>query len=270
MLSNFEKFSKLNDKTKAALIYAIGMVIFLIAGSLIYFFPKSTDRAAISKTNDTTLTIQELYQDLTETGSVSQASSANQASMVRVINQQNYQHEIKQKEADDRWVLYVTGSVQNPGVYRLPEGARVFQLVDAAGGLTLAADVVAVNMAAHLQDGDHLHVPQKGDDSTVRNENRPSVGESYGTVAFQGRQTGGNATARNQRTRNSPNNPQIDLNTATAAELQTLPGIGPSTSEKIVQYRNQNGRFKRVADLINVSGIGAKKLEAIEPFLYVR
>jgi competence protein ComEA len=257
-------FMKLSDKTKTALFYAVGMVFFLIAGSLVYFFPKSSDQGAINRTGDTTSSIQELYQSLAETGSAT--SSANRASIVREIDQHNYQFEIKQTEVDDRWVLYVTGSVQNPGVYRLPEGARVFQLVDAAGGLALAADVVAINMAAHLQDGDHLHVPQKGDD-----RNRASTGEALGTVAFQGMQAGVNTTARNQRsTRNSPNNPQIDLNNASAAELQTLPGIGPSTSERIIQYRNQNGRFKRVADLINVSGIGAKKLEAIEPFLFVR
>jgi competence protein ComEA len=260
-------FSKLNDKTKAALFYAIGMGLFLIAGCLVYYFPKSQyiDQGTISKTGDATSSIQELYRNLDETG------SASQASMVREIDQNNSQFEIKrQTEVDKRWILYVTGCVQNPGVYRLPEEARVFQLVDAAGGLTMVADVVAINMAARLQDGDHLHVPKKGEGDSARNQ--VTTGEAHGTVTFtQNRQTGNNSTVRSQKsTGNSPKDLRIDLNTASAAELQKLPGIGPSTSERIIQYRNQNGRFKRVSDLINVSGIGAKKLEAIEPFIFVR
>ena len=257
-------FSKLNDKTKAALFYAIGMALFLVAGSLVYFFPKSQyiAQGTISKTNDSTSSIQELYQNLAETG------SASQVSMVREIDSNNSQFQIRrQTEADDRWVLYVTGCVQNPGVYRLPAEARVFQLVDAAGGLTVMADAVAINMAAHLQDGDHLHVPQKvfGDSSRV------TAGEARGTVTFtQDRQAGNNSTVKSRGPKGNMPNTRIDINTASAAELQTLPGIGPSTVERIIQYRNQNGRFKRVSDLINISGIGAKKLEAIEPLIFVR
>jgi comEA protein len=250
-------FSKLNEKTKTALLYTIGMVFFLLAGCFMYFStkPQYAVQGAINTANDSSSSIQELYNNLNET-----AAPVKQVSMVKGVEQNNSQFEIQREqiEVDDRWVLYVTGSVQNPGVYRLPEGARVFQLVEAAGGLTATADAVAVNLAAHLQDGDHLHVPKKGDNPVAGNEARPSPGGTRAT----------NATERNQK--NSPGKPYIDINAASAAELQTLPGLGPSTSERIIQYRNKNGRFKRVSDLINVSGIGAKKLEAIEPFIFVR
>ena len=255
-------FSKLNEKAKAALFFAVGMGCFLVAGSLVYFFPKSQliDQGVINRTNDSS--IQELYRDLTETG------PNDQVSMVTEIEQYAPAQRVR-AEADNRWVLYVTGSVRSPGVYRLPERARVYQLVEAAGGLTMVADAVAINMAAQLQDGDHLHVPQRGDDDSVRNRNRSSE-RSYGTVIVTNAQSGqtmDGAAVRNQR---GNNNARIDINTASAAELQMLPGIGPAMAARIIQYRNQNGRFKQVSDLINVPGIGGKRLESIEPLVFVR
>ena len=263
-------FSQLSEKMRTALLFAIGMGCFLFMGSLVYFYPKSqfTDQGTINKTSDPATSIDRLYRDLTETG------SGNRVSMVNEISQYDpHFASAKQTEVDDRWFLYVTGSVETPGVYRLPEGARVFELVNAAGGFTIVADAVAVNMAARLQDGDHLHVPQIGDNGSVSNRNLLSTGGNSGTVVFAQSGQIGSATVKNQRTNNGNNplnSPKIDINTASTTELQTLPGIGPAMSVRIIQYRNQNGRFKRVADLINVSGIGAKKLEAIEPLIYVR
>ena len=255
---------------KTALLFAIGMGLFLLAGCFVYFSPGSqpVNQGTINRNSEQTSSIQELYQNLTET------DSGNRASMVKGIDQYDSQFEtINQTKIDNRWVLYVTGSVKTPGVYRLPEGARVYELVDAAGGLTKVADAVAINMASLLQDGDHLHVPQAGDDDSVRNRNRSSTGENLGTVVFaQGKQRDG-ATVRSQRSNSSKsalNGPRIDINTASTTELQTLPGIGQSTSARIIQYRNENGRFKQTADLIKVPGIGAKKLEAIESFIFVR
>ena len=255
-------FSKLNDKTKAALFYAIGMVCFLMAGSIIYFFPKSQYIGQGTMQTDSSSSIEELYQNLTNTDSDSRAS------MTREADKYDSRFEIvKQPEVDDKWVLYVTGNVKNPGVYQLPADARVFQLVDAAGGFSAGADVVAINMAARLQDGDHLHVP-KVDNTAGRN---PSTNENRGTVTFTQERQRNQATV-NTNMANARNTQRggIDLNTATAEELQTLSGIGPAIAQRIIQYREKNGRFKRVSDLINVSGIGAKKLDEIEQFLFVR
>jgi comEA protein len=256
-------FSKLSDKTKAALYFAIGMVFFLMAGCLINLFPKTQyiSQGTINKT-DSASSIEDLYQNLTNSDSDNRASSAREV----------FQHDsiieiIKQPEVAELWVLYVTGSVKNPGVYKLPAEARVFQLVDAAGGFSAGADVVAINMAARLQDGDHLHVPKI--DNTPKNGN-PSIDENRGTVIFTRERQNEKETANTRVNTRNTQVRRIDLNTATAEELQTLKGIGPAIAERIIQYRNKNGRFKRVSDLINVSGIGAKKLDDIEPFLFVR
>gem|GEM_PF-682006 len=256
-------FSKLNDKTKAALFYAIGMAFFLVAGSIVYFFPKSqyVSQSTINKT-DSSSSIDELYQNLTDSG------SDNRASMARGVDQYDNRFEIiRQPEVDDIWVLYVTGNVNNPGVYQLPAEARVFQLVEAAGGFSAGADVVAINMAARLQDGDHLHVPKI--DAAAKNSNS-SIGENRGTVTFTQERQRDQATINTRTNVRNTQGGRIDLNTATAEELQRLSGIGPAIAQRIIQYRVKNGRFKQVSDLINVSGIGAKKLDEIEPFLFVR
>ena len=252
----FSKFSELNEKTKTAVLFAIGMVVFLIAGSLVYFFPRPVDHMAISRTDDSS--IDELFQNLTVTGHHASAGRGIGHSQPEVLRIRT--------ETVNEWVLYVTGSVRNPGVYRLPEGARVFQLVDAAGGLTNVADTVAINMAAHLRDGDHLHVPQAGEEDSIRNR---AAGEFRGTVIFTPNRQD-NAARNRSPNRSSPDNLRIELNTATAEELQLLPRIGPAMSARIIQHREQNGRFRQVADLINVPGIGARVLESIEPFVFVR
>lgn len=162
---------------------------------------------------------------------------------------------------DTEWFLYITGSVRNPGVYRLPPGARLFQLAEAAGGLDNFADSVAINMAALLEDGMHVHVPKKGErpensDPTIIVE--PTVVPSAAPRLSVG--YGGTASRRSSL---------VDLNRATVEELTTLKGIGPVLAGNIVEYRTRNGRFRTVEDLLQVKGIGAKKLEGFRQYVIV-
>lgn len=258
-------FSKLSDKIKAALFLVLGMGLFLIAGSLVYFFPKFNliENVPIERSSDQSTSIDELYSNL------SNADTDKRISRTEEI----YKSEIEsvQIEVDDRWFLYITGSVKNPGVYKLQAEARVFQLVEAAGGFTATADVLAVNMAARLQDGDHLHVPKIDDNNPAMNgKNRSLTGASSGTLILSQNKQNNGADVKNQRSKKNPQSKSINLNSATATELQALPGIGPALSERIIQYRNKNGKFKRVSDLISVQGVGAKLLDSIEPFIFVR
>ena len=139
-------------------------------------------------------------------------------------------------------VVQAAGAVARPGLYRLPPGARVDDLVTAAGGLAADADADRINLAAPLVDGQKVYVPRVG-------EPIPSDAAPSGTSA-------------------SSSQP-IDLNTATAAQLDALPGVGPSTAQAIVDYRTQHGRFRSVDDLLDVRGIGAAKLEQIRPLVRV-
>lgn len=142
------------------------------------------------------------------------------------------------------WVIYITGAVMRPGVYRLPGGTRVYQAVEQAGGLSAEADPEAFNMALPLFDGIHVHVPRKGD--------APGSLSAYQFVGSQGQPVG-----------------LIDINKAGTAALESLPGIGPKLAGEIVRHREERGRFSSVEDLLSVKGIGEKKLSAIRDLVTV-
>lgn len=148
-------------------------------------------------------------------------------------------------------VVHAAGAVSRPGLYRLPRDARVADLLDAAGGPTLETDLDRVNLAAPLADGQRLYLPRKGEAS-------PSVvGPDGGAVSGA---TGGAS--------GGPAGP-IDLNTATAEQLDALPGVGPATAAAIVAHRERNGPFTSVDGLLDVRGIGPAKLEALRDLVTV-
>jgi competence protein ComEA len=140
--------------------------------------------------------------------------------------------------------VHVVGAVRRPGVYVLPRGSRTADAVTAAGGLLGNADQAAVNLARVVADGEQIAVPAQGAGGTI------GSGGSAGTV------------------RGAPAG-KVDLNTATAEQLDALPGVGPSTAAKIVADRTANGPFRTVEDLLRVPGIGPKKLDALKDLVTV-
>jgi competence protein ComEA len=138
-------------------------------------------------------------------------------------------------------VVQAAGAVRHPGVFHLPATARVADLVEAAGGATDDADVDQVALAARLTDGQRVVVPRRGDPVT---------------------------TSRPPAVPDAAIGP-IDLNAATTADLDRLPGVGPATAVAIVTYRGLHGRFISVDELAHVPGIGAAKLEALRPLVKV-
>lgn len=144
----------------------------------------------------------------------------------------------------------VDGAVARPGVYRLKDGARVSQAIDAAGGLTAEADVTGLNRASKITDGQKIYVPMVGE---------PQAAAAVGGVDSGAAKTDGAGSSSGL----------VNINTASAAELQTLSGIGPSTAQSIVDERTQNGAFASVDDLMRVSGIGEKKLAKIKDCICV-
>ena len=144
----------------------------------------------------------------------------------------------------------VDGAVVSPGVYRLKEGARVSQAIDAAGGLTAEADVTGLNRASKVADGQKIYVPKVGEQQTVT----AGGGADGGAVVTSGANDAAGL---------------VNINTASVAELQTLSGIGPSMAQSIIDERTKNGPFASVDDLMRVSGIGEKKLAKIKDCICV-
>jgi competence protein ComEA len=144
-------------------------------------------------------------------------------------------------------VVHAVGAVNRPGLYHLPPKARVADLIDAAGGLAPDADPDRLNQAALLSDGVRVWVPRRGEAEVPAAVN----GDGGGSAAGSPPSAGGMPA--------SPSAP-VDLNTATLELLDTLPGVGPSTAQAIIDHRSANGPFRSVDDLLEVRGIGEAKL----------
>ena len=196
-------------KNQKGITFALGMICFLIAGLVVLnVSPSAKNQVKVQA------------PVVTENAAALELNSERTAAPVAAAPQSEL-------------VLYITGAVRRPGVYRLPPESRLFRLVEVAGGLTVSADAAAVNLAAVLSDGVHIHVPEKGE----------SAG-TYGGVTY------GGASGK-----------LIDINRASAEELTSLKGIGPVLAGNIVEYRTKNGRFNSIDDLLHVKGIGRRKLE---------
>ncbi|MDN4596261.1 ComEA family DNA-binding protein [Leifsonia virtsii] len=139
-------------------------------------------------------------------------------------------------------LVHVTGAVRRPGLVSLAAGARVVDAVAAAGGVADDADVAAVNLARPVADGEQLAIPKVGD---------PPAGAAVGS---------GSAVGSGAAAGSAP----VNLNTATQAELEGLPRIGPALAQRIVDWRQANGRFAQPSDLLKVSGIGQKLFDGLK------
>lgn len=146
-------------------------------------------------------------------------------------------------------VVSVEGAVARPGVYSLPGGSRVNDAIQASGGLTDDADVSGINLAARLRDEERLIVPSRAQ-PTVTTPEQSATLEATGT-----------ATAESARL--------ININTASAAELEELPGIGPALARAIIDYRTANGPFRTIEELALVRGISLQMVDRLRPYVTV-
>ena len=137
-------------------------------------------------------------------------------------------------------VVHVVGAVRRPGLFRLAEGARVADAVARAGGATPRADLAGLNLAAPLVDGTQVLVPRRADRHAPGAVGSPGAAGTPGTVLSR-----------------------ISLSSATAEELEALPGVGPITAQKILDYRAEHGPFASVEDLDAVPGIGPTRVEQL-------
>jgi competence protein ComEA len=156
-------------------------------------------------------------------------------------------------------LVYVTGLVRHPGVYRFQQGDRVVDAIEAAGGAEEGADLTSLNLAALLTDGEQVTVGRAGGGPG------PPSGTTSGSTGGTG---AGGAGAGGASAPGAPG-ALVNLNTATLEQLESLPGIGPALGQRIIDYREQHGAFHAVDDLLNVSGIGDKTLEDLRPLVTV-
>jgi len=145
-------------------------------------------------------------------------------------------------------VVDVAGAVRSPGVYTLPAGSRVIDAIRVAGGAAPGADLAIINLARAITDGERVYIPRRGEAQT------PDASTGGGGSGGGSGDSGGG---------------KVNINTASASELDSLPGIGPTLAQRIVDYRTQHGPFHDVKDLLKVQGIGQKKFDELKDYVTV-
>lgn len=139
-------------------------------------------------------------------------------------------------------VVYINGAVKNPGVYSLSKNSRIVNLIKKAGGTLNSADLKAINMSKKLKDEDYVYIYKKGEQN---NTNVVNLND-------------------NNLKSNDLENKKVNLNTASLDELKTLPGVGESTAKKIIDFRNSNGKFSKIEDLMKIDRIGQKTFNKLK------
>ncbi len=154
-------------------------------------------------------------------------------------------------------IIHITGAVRKSGIVKLNQGARIYDAIEMAEGSLENADLAKVNLAYILEDAQKIYIPYIGEETENTEE------QEYITSNF------GNNSSIIQNT-NKGESGKVNINTAKQTELETLPGIGTATAEKIIDYRNKNGKFNTIEDIQNVKGIGEAKYENIKESICVK
>lgn len=184
-------------------------------------------------------------------------------------NNENIKNKETNKTNKNKIVIYIIGEIKKEGVYELEEDSRISDAIEKAGGVKESADLSQINLAYKIEDGMRIYIPKRGE--LVQNKEKI---EDKTQEVVTGKSTDiTNSTSSNtmlSTNKNSKTNiEKINLNKATQTELETLPGIGPSTAEKIIAYRKENGNFKNIEDIMNVNGIGESKYNKIKDLISV-
>ena len=216
---------KINKKTKILILITISII-----GVIYYYFYNKEKDIEISNINNLEI-------------------STSENTIIK--------NTIEKENTEETIIIYITGEVKNQGIYKLKTGSRIADAIEIAGGTTQEANINKINLAYILEDGMKIEIPNK-------DENLNEIEDK--TTNYVSKNTNGTISSNKEteNTENKKTSEKININTATQTELETLPGIGPSTALKICKYREENGKFTSIEDIKNVSGIGDSKYEQIK------
>lgn len=242
-IRDFKENTKVFILRKSDLIKKAALPIILIAALLIFFFSGTED----------TVTVRGENTELTETEKNANGSIDDSDLDTAGIS-----------EASGFIYVDIGGEVNSPGVYEVSEGTRLFQVIEKAGGLTENADIDVINRAESVYDGQKILIAsyeetEAGSESTDKTSKEIKNGGASSP----------SVNSYNNGVSTDTDETQVNINTADSVTLQTIPGIGPSKAERIIEYRSTNGSFKSIDDIKNISGIGNKTFESIKKYLTV-
>ncbi len=213
---------------------------------------RTEDRTATAENDPEAAELDTMMQS--SAGTDDRAGEIQEADMACVTDTESISYDVDAEAQPEEQVeqstlfVHICGEVVNPGVYELPEESRIYEAVEAAGGFTEEASRSYVNLAQVLEDGCKVEIPALGEEPEVGN-----TGVSGITVEAEGEQ-----------------NTLVDINTASKTELCSLPGIGESRAESILLYREKNGGFSKIEDIMKVEGIKEGMFEKMKDKICVR
>lgn len=268
MKSLIINFIKNNLKDKRFLI-TIGICAFII----IFFVIKVYDNYLLEEETDSFLLNidAEIDSNVEDKNSENKTKeeNTNEIEDIKAETETKIQNEDVQIDEENNnsndICIYITGEVNNVGVYYLEEGSRIIDAINLAGGTTNKANISKINLAFVLEDGMKINIPN--DNDLKNNPNFEFITKASGDG------TNDAAKDSNEETVSKETSNKIDvvnINTASQTELETLPGIGPSLALRIIEYRKENGGFKNIEDIKNVSGIGDSRFNDIKDYIKVK
>ncbi|MCR5655907.1 MAG: helix-hairpin-helix domain-containing protein [Butyrivibrio sp.] len=243
-------------------------ITFIMTSLLLSGCDKKNNEIVLQMEEDS-LNSQETDKDTEDkTDSVEDAKEQREEEKPKAVQVENSDKE--ENPIAESIMVHVCGAVLCEGVYELPGGSRVVDAIKAAGGFTADADTSYVNQASVLEDGSKLKIPTIEEvlslnEGPLDNASGAQISESnvFGVV---GDNSGSDSSTSSD---SQDSGGKININTASEAELQTIPGIGPSKASSIVSFRQENGNFSTIEDIMNVSGIKEKFFSKIKDYIRV-
>ncbi len=183
--------------------------------------------------------------------------------------QESNQTNETEKETEETIVVHISGAVNIEGIVELEAGSRIANAIEKAGGVKENADMTDINLAYPLEDGMKIHIPTKEETEANKN-NENMIDERYIISSSGGVSSKEDTNSIQGSSKSTTSNAKVNINTATQEELDTLPGIGPSIASKIIDYREQNGKFNSIEEIKEVSGIGDAKYQKIKDSITIK
>ena len=254
--------NKFNKKQKISII----SIICIIAILIIYFYIKDNIKIKNASNLEDLATYEEqnnLNKTENQSGEETGEGNKNNENNEETNKNDNAQN---QENSSDEITVHITGAVNKEGVYKLKKESRVQDAVEIAGGLKEDADTKRINLAYQLEDGMKIIVPSINDENLEEELITTEIGKNAGETSTG---TSSGSSTDTSTTQNAKTSSKVNINTANEEELDTLPGIGEATARKIIEYRNENGKFSSIEDIKNVKGIGESKFEEIRDLICV-
>ena len=200
----------------------------------------------------------------------------NEENLDAIVNSEITEDESSEEKKESQYsdstiMVHVSGAVNQEGIVELKEKSRIADAIDKAGGLKDNAYIEKINLAYVLEDGMKIHIPNVNEKTESQNL---STDISNNVEEYVTKNSGIQIENINNTTRvdssSQSSNKKININKATQSELETLPGIGASTAQKIITYRNEKGKFNKIEDIKNVKGIGDSKYNNIKELITIK